>query len=448
MHERTQRAMARLMFVLCCAMPTMLTASAILFTKTSWYHRRCLAEIESTLSDETGLVIRVSDFERATPSSLQLSGLSLLDPETEGEIARVHRVNWARRHDEIVFVLHQPELQSAKLRHVWMMLHDRFLCRPGQTQVPVHVIANDLTIHSRNGPLTLRDVNALVTPQARRTLANIVATPADGFSGTPIKVRIKRDRRDVKPTTSWTLDSGGTALPCSALAEYLPLMNRLGAEATYTGVMTYDEQADGGATLDLGASQFSGIELSRLFEDLPHKMTGTADLKLYRCLIGPDGKGVDVSGQLDARSGLVGGTLLASLSQNLSLAVPERWASTPVRELGYDRIAVGFNLRDELLTLKGNCNADRMSEYLPAGTMLSAGGEPLVLTSEESVPAVQLARALAPSHSVLVPVSEQTSPLLEFFRAPSRPREFESGSSPQIISAAPSSGGPAIRQRF
>ena len=55
MHERTQRAMARLMFVFCCAIPTLVTISVIVFTWTPWYHHRCLSQIEAKLSDETGL---------------------------------------------------------------------------------------------------------------------------------------------------------------------------------------------------------------------------------------------------------------------------------------------------------------------------------------------------------------------------------------------------------
>tara|TARA_R110002049_G_scaffold2750_8_gene22286 strand:- start:242268 stop:243587 length:1320 start_codon:yes stop_codon:yes gene_type:complete len=439
--------MARLMFVLCCALPTAMTVSVILFTKTPWYYQRCLAEIEAELSDETGLIVRIDDFRRSTPSSLCLSGVSLLDPETEAEIARVHQIDWARKHDEIVFVLRQPELQSAELRHVYRLIHDRFLCRPDQTRVPVRVLANDLTIHSRTGPLTLLDIDANVTPQARRTVVNVVGVLAERHVTAPIKLHFTRDRREEVPTTTWILDAPGTALPCSALAECFPIMHSLGADATFAGVITYSEQPDGGASLDLSGSRFSQVELSRLFETLPHKLTGTADLELVRCLVGPDGTLIDFSGQFYARSGLLGGSLLSSLSQNLNLMVPAQWVGSTMRELNYDRIAVSINIRGEELELTGICNNERSGEYLPKGTMLSAGGEPLVLTSEEPMPVIQLVNAFSPSHSVLVPLSEQTSVLARFFKAPSRVRDYDQDSTPHIISAAPPTGGPQIKQR-
>ena len=78
-------------------------------------------------------MVKLDDFERATPSSLQLSGVRLLDPETSREIARVHQITWVQHFDEIVFVMREPELQSAELHQVWELIHDRFLCRPDQT---------------------------------------------------------------------------------------------------------------------------------------------------------------------------------------------------------------------------------------------------------------------------------------------------------------------------
>jgi len=448
MHERTERAMARLTFVLCCAVPTLIVLTWIVFTWTPWYHQRCLAQIEARLAETTGLIVQIEDFDRTTPLKLRLSGVRLLAPETGREIARVHQVTWAAQRDEIVFVLQQPELQSAELGHVWRLLHDRFLCRPDQTRLPVNLFASDLTIHSRLGPLTLRDLSALVTPQEKITLANIIGVPADSRDGTPIKIHVTRDRRDEVPTTTWTLETGNTALPCSALAECFPIMENLGPNAMYSGVMRYIQHPRGGAALDLSGSRFTQVELSRLFERLPHKLTGTAELHMSRCLIQADGKATDVTGTFRASDGLVGGRLLQSFEQHMGFMSTESIRSADIRELAYDRISLGFKVLGERMELVGICHTERDYEYVPRGTLLCAGGQGLLQTSDTILPTISLLRAIAPGHSELVPISQQTSMLADLLKAPSRPLVHATESDvPRVTSVAPPSGGPTIQQR-
>ena len=311
----------------------------------------------------------------------------------------------------------------------------------------VSIVANDLTIHSRTGPLTLVDINALVTPQARVTLARIDGFLADSRETAPIKIHVTRDRRQETPTTTWWLDTGNTPLPCSALAECFPMMQLLGDDATYAGALVYSEQPQGGATIDLSAARFTQVELSRVFEKLPHKLTGTAELQLNRCLIGSDSKAVDVSGIVHATNGLIGGSMLHSLKQHLQFAIPNFDSSTPIRELAYDHIAFGFNIHNEVMKLTGICGNERSMEYLPPGTIVCAGGQPLVYTSDEELEVIQLINAISPQHGVFVLESEQTSGLAKFLKPPSRQRNYEaSPHPPRVLNIATPSGGPVIRQ--
>ena len=231
--------------------------------------------------------------------------------------------------------------------------------------MPVSIVANDLTIHSRSGPLSLVDINASGDTTSPSHLASIVCVLADSREQHRFRSIFKRDRRAENPTTTWTLESGNTPLPCSALAECFPVLELLGADATYAGVMTYSQQPEGGATLDLGASTFCQVELSRLFEKLPHKLTGKSQLELNRCLIGTDGKAIDVRGSIFARDGLVGGGLLDASRKHLRLAIPMLDPSSPIRELEYDRIAFGFDIHDEVMKLTGICG-QRSGERIPA----------------------------------------------------------------------------------
>ena len=202
MHEKTQRAMARLMFVLRCAVSTLMTLSVILFMWTTWYHNRCKTQIAAKLGDETGLLVEIEDFDRATPLALHLNGARIFDSETGREVASVRRVTCAATYDEIVFVLRQPEMQSSELHHAWKLIHDRFLCRPDQIELPVRLVATDLAIHSKALLLTPQDVDGLVTPQERKTLANFVCFPADSANRSLVTINFRRDRSGDVPTTS------------------------------------------------------------------------------------------------------------------------------------------------------------------------------------------------------------------------------------------------------
>ncbi len=456
MHERTQRAIARMTFVFCCAVPTLVTCVIIAVTWTPWWHRRSLAAIEASLSRDTGLVLQIADFKRAAPSTLCLYGVEIFEPETGHEVARVREIQWVQRGQEVSILLQQPELQSSELAHTWKMIHDRFVCRPEQTSSAVQLAANDLTIHSRTGPLTLRDVDAWIRPRVGENAveATIQCLPATTHlaamiqSPSPVNITVVRDRGGDAPSTSWTLSTGETALPCSALAEYLPQLERLGSDAMFSGSMRWSLRPNGW-TIDLGGSRFTDIALGQWLENLPHRLTGTATIQLERCRVVCEQRVtnvVDIAGSLRARDGLVGPSMFASARRHLGFAVADVDSV-----VAYDRIALGFNLNGPLLHLEGVCRTEVGYEGLHSGVVLCAGGHPLAESSGETLQATQLQAAFAPGHSVMVPLSRQTSPLMDILMPPSRPAPSplapsSDSSIPRITSTRPLRESPSIAQ--
>ena len=63
-------------------MPTSLTFLCVLVTWTPWYHNRALRTIQAGLSRETGLIVEIEDFQRASPSTIHLHDVRVLEPET------------------------------------------------------------------------------------------------------------------------------------------------------------------------------------------------------------------------------------------------------------------------------------------------------------------------------------------------------------------------------
>ncbi len=53
MHERTQRAVARLLFAFACALPTAITLMLVMVTYTPWYQTWLRERVIQELSDRT-----------------------------------------------------------------------------------------------------------------------------------------------------------------------------------------------------------------------------------------------------------------------------------------------------------------------------------------------------------------------------------------------------------
>lgn len=446
MHERTERAIARLLFVFCCAVPTLLTMLIILVGLTPWHHHRKLRALTRELTDDTGLIVSIEDFQRISPFKQTLFGIRLVDAETEGEVVRVREATWFSEDDRVGVMFHQPEFQSSKLARAWYLIHDRFLCDPERTSKPLELSANDLTIQSSTGPLTLRDVRAWVEPQNDAVRATIQCVPAMRDSGAPVTITIRRQRGH-SPSTQWTLESGEHPLPCSALADWLPIMRSLGDESEFVGTLQWEVDHRGRWVIDLGGSRFTGVDLSRLCENLPHRLTGTADVHLERCFVDP-GKTVHVSGSIRARQGWVGTSLLKALASHLGVTIDPTILQSASGDVAYQLSGIHFRISDSEMRFDGICGTER-GYRLPPGVVMCTNNRPIAYTSEQTLPSLRLLRVLTPIHGELVPLSSQTQGWMDLLIAPNQPMPIDDGSLPRsrIKTAETYSGGELIYQR-
>lgn len=431
MHERTERAIARLLFVFCCAIPTCIVLALILVSWTPWHHQRKLQALVSQLSIDTGMDVQIEDFQQVSPSKQILHNVRLIEPETKQEVAWVRQIHWLQESDRVGVVLHQPKLHSAQLGHAWSLIHDRFLCRPDRTGVLIELSANDLTIESETGSQTLRDVDAEIKPLPDSVRATVKCLPAGSEIGAlPIEIWVTRDRGNSVPKTRWDLDTGQTALPCSALAGYFDVLKRLGPNAKFSGKLGWDIDRNGDWAIHFGGSRFSEIELSRLFQDLPDRFTGTADLDLERCSFVPREK-LNMSGALQAREGYMSRKMMRSLQQELDFAVRTKSIEPQPGDIHYSLLALRFSLTDSVLRLTGNCGefvgfedmtpdiamVDREPSIERPGMSVNRA---LAQTGPETLEPFQLAYVVAPEHSQLVPIAKQTTGLLRWLLPPER----------------------------
>ena len=443
MHERTQRTTARLLFVFCCAFPTSVTCLCILMTWTPWYHSKALTTLERELSHTTGLIIEIDDFEKPAPANFRLFGVTVREPETTEVIAQIREIQHVEKNGCVTLLLQQPEVQAAELKGIWHLLHQRFLCRPDLTSNPVQASANDLTLHSRTGALTFKDVDASIIPGDHEVKATLDCLPASSLHNTPVNITVHRDRSGKNPVTRWSLDTRGTALPCSAIADFLPEMERLGLNAEYTGTMTWQLEPNHW-WIDLSGSRFTDISLDRVFENNSHRLSGTANIHFDRCRIDPHSKRSDISGSIVARKGQVGRSLLLAATQHCGFEVRIQDRLIDHRgDVPYDLLGLGFNVNNSLIKLTGICRGEIGYEGFPSNVVLCLDGFPVVLSTPQMLDSLNALRVVAPNYSVAVPMSDQTDWLMNVLIPPSRPLP---ANKTRIRSAENWRGGPTISQ--
>ena len=363
----------------------------------------------------------------------------MVQAETLREVARVRHVRWTSGEDGVNLVLHQPELQSGQLESAWQLMHDRFLCRPERTGKPVRFAAADLTIHSQTGSLTLREVGAWVGQRDGMVEATMHCAAADGHREQPIKVTARRDRTSAVPTTTWRLDSGSNPLPCSALAGYLPVLGSLGNDAEFTGTMRWQSDSRNW-WVDLTGSRFDNVSLDRLFEYQSHRLSGRATIQFDRCRIDPANRRSDMVGSIHAVDGRIGRSLLLSAQQHLAF---DTQFPSGADDVQYDLIAIGFDVNNTQLKLEGLCHQQPSCQHLDRSAVVCADGLAIARSTAGELDALSVVNAIAPSYSIMVPLSDQTNWLSQLFLPPDRP--MPSGA-PKLRVAEQRDGATTIQQ--
>jgi len=420
MHERTQRAMARLMFVLCCAVPTFLTVGVLVVTWTPWYDQAVLRKITESIAKDTGFLIEIDDYDRPDPQRLELQNVRVVDPETHREVARVEHLTWTEVNDGVSIVLSHPRLQASELRGAWRLIHDRFLCSSICLSRKVRFAASDLTIQNEATLTTLQDVDAWIEPSADSTRANIECVRSGPRSsrrdGSGFRIEVVRDRSGDVPVTTWTMETSDTPLPCSALSGYSEWLDSLGSDAAFSGMVRWSRDADGW-WIDLRSSRFHEVDLASLTHTLPHSLSGKASIAFSRGMIRP-GKTIDIIGDVRADAGFVSPSLLWSLEQDLAMTVSANLNLEDPHPIAYEHLALHFGLQGSEMTLSGKCREAEGLEGLAAGVVFYGNGQSMVTSAGNSMPAVELTKLVAPSGSVLVPVSDKTSAMMQLLLAP------------------------------
>lgn len=450
MHERTSRAVARLLFVFCCAVPASFTLMLILATWTPWYHDHCLSALEQKLALHTEMIFEIEDFERPTPTSLRLFGVRVLNPETGDEVAIARQVEWDEKEGWAGVLLRQPKVQSSQIQEAWTLFHEKFMRGPVDSLGEVRLIAKELTVESSTGSRTIERINAIVRPVEESVEMRVDCCLANGGqTEESFALKIVRDRSGALPLTRWELDSNKTHLPCTVVADFVPGVRLLGPEATFHGrAVWWNTRA--GLSMDLGGAVFAQVDLSRMTESMPHRMTGQATLK-SRHLRVVDDKLQALEGELVARKGRLDATLLPVLQEHFGFRIEPVVLASPGRDVLYDLVGLSVSLSGEVMSLEGTCRANLRDVYsdMPPGVVACFSGFPQMSVGGHSIsPARVLGQLMRTGHDEMVPISSESIGLLRYLEAPSRPLRNPDNAefAPRVLTLGPSSGGPMVRE--
>lgn len=407
MHERTERAVARLMFVFCCAVPTSIVMLAILISWTPWFQARRLAEIEYILGRESGLAFDIESCHETSPGKFELESVRISDPDSGRQIATVRLIDYYVDDDKRALQLHQPELESAGLGVAWTKLHDRLISSPQHTMIPISIVSTRLNIISSTGSLELEDLRATVTPQ--KDGVHLIAEVGDAaqYSETHLRFELYRDRNVMRnglrdlPETEVVFSTEDTALRCSVLADYLPIAKKLGPDATVRGSLKCRQSPDGWR-FEIGPSNLSQVNLTQLSEMLPHPVRGLANIRIVEGEIQP-GQSINLYGSIHSDRFGVQPPLLARLRDHLGMHIEKTVYIEPTGFLDLE-LGMHVELRDASLKLTGICDAAEIGIAMRSPRGLTVRTPGATLPSDQIMTAMQpSARSISSWNQIFLP---------------------------------------------
>lgn len=350
-HESTARALCQLTFLLLGILPLALCLywSAQQFLPT--YQRQQAKQWEQWLTAHLGVSVTVAAYESRAPERFALHEIRLNHPETAAVIGRVRLAEIERREGKWAIRLTQPELEGSELPTAWRIAHDWFLCRPRPAAQAARVGMSELTIHTARGQKhTLRDLTMSLLPTPQATLLNIQFQPAGPLTATPAKkpmqLIVKRHHSADGLKTEMQLRTEAHDIPIGLLTGLAPWVERLGAEAKFSGTLDVDLRSDAWRVI-LAGGQFSKVDLAALTANADARLSGTGQVQFEQLVVSQ--RGIELAyGRGEVRDGSMAAGLFHSLGKYLGVTARE---TNQVSAYGFEQLEFAVHIRQPSLHL-------------------------------------------------------------------------------------------------
>lgn len=413
MHDRTRRLLCRWGFLIFCVVPTLAIVVCIGILRSPAYVAARRVACERRLSDALGLNVSVGQARELLQGVTQLEQVVLTEPETGAVIGRIRHLEFGQQDGRLVVLGSQPEIDGEHIWRLWEALHERVLRARAADALDALFYAGEVTIRQAGGEqaTTLTDVRSSLRTTESGPQATLEFRDAAVQMSEPAQLRITRNRQVQPPATRWELNTRSTALPCTLLADYLDILRTVGDRATFQGTIEAMPAAAGWE--GEAAGRFVDVDLDRLTERQPHKLSGFAEVVLRRARF-QAGRLIDAAGDLTCHGGVVTRSLLYQADKSLGLAADARLLAPQANTLVvFRQLKFGFTLDQSGIQIAGQC--------LPPGSgvvMTDDGGPLLSSNPREAVQVTALVRTLAPDSTEQVPANFEAYQLLHVLPIP------------------------------
>lgn len=404
MHERTQRRICRVVYVLACILPTVLAVAFVLYFHRPWQERDWQHLLESNLHVRAS----ISQVTAPRPGERKLYDVRLADLLSRKEIASVDKLqllsNASLHAEQINVTFHDLESLTRTVQS-WLGT-DELTALNFTIEKLLLSHGSDETCELTNVRIAFDD-----TTTQKRKLKLQADVSTDEAKQAHVRLQVEHT-----PTGPWdiSLDCREAQLPAYFFAEFLPGAARW-KDAHFNGIMQLRCGINGvEGTLE---GKFSPINLQAwLGDDSPHQLRATANLQLDK-LRWLNFRVVEAQGSLNSEPGQMSRSLIAALA-NSPYCVPSKKLadSSSPDTISFEKLGCNFDMNASGLSIKGNCLTP--SPEMP-GCLLVSDVEPLLVQPTcPHVPLPYFVQVFCPLDKYWLPGMRKAADLAEVLPQP------------------------------
>ena len=398
LHETTQRMVCRVLFILCAAVPLVVTIAFILYSLRPWRE----ADWQESLSQQLHVQAVVEAVFTPRPGVQELKNVRIADLRSQLPLLQVDKIRASWEGDKLLLRIGSLQLQQAHLGSLASTLSTVMSAK----ELPPVKLDLGAVLLQRSQGRRLYLSNAQLQVGQWKASRRLVKVEADLVNpdqvGPQPMLHLEIVQQGATLTTS--LDTGGARLPTWVLTELWPSLAGC-PESTFAGRIELE-----GNCAELKGSlhgRIEHIDFARWMGDSsPHQFTGVGHLVLDDFQW--SNKRVDVAhGSLQSSGGSISRQLVSEMQQRLFCnSGPSALNSAEATgDLSFDELSCGFHLTAKGLTLTGRCQSIR--DGAP-GCMLVSRGEALLLEpTYPNLPVAQLVQALSHPATSWLPASRE-----------------------------------------
>jgi hypothetical protein len=421
LHDNTRIMLCRAAFVALCVVPTCGVLTWCVAVRGSGYR----AAHERAIHDALGWRVQIEDVGLPKPGLTLYQDLEISDVENSQLLIQAPFLEVQAGDNETVLALPFPATVNGLRLDAILRSAERLL-RACEANGRYTLSAQNVTLHLNGGDRTLVNCTGMLERDGKRTRLSMSFGLADKQASAASHAKIEMtiaDANDAASPCSVSFKTGGTPLPCILIGSYWPAALRLGTAATFDGRITATRSA-GRWNTEL-AGKLHHVDLSRLMESFPHKLTGSAEIQIDHAEI-VDGRIEQAAGKLVAGPGIVSRSLLHAAQQHLGFEPSRQTLLGRDNHLVFRELNLAFDIDQRGLALRGEFSRAPGAVLVDEKQVLVRQG------AAERVPVVNLLRTLVPQSAVHVPATRETSPLAALLPVPAlTPQAGQEESLPQ-----------------